>query len=80
MKAGAGMSTDEKITVPVATFGVSEVSTIMVWSEVFVNSCISMEKSCNEQFVNVFSNQKKTVHYSKLHNVFEQKKWTQLVR
>ena len=56
MKAGAGMSTDEKITVPVATFGVSEVSTIMVWSEVFVNSCISMEKSCNEQFVNVFSN------------------------
>ena len=29
---------------------------VMVWSEVFVNSCISMEKSCNEQFVNVFSN------------------------
>ena len=28
MKAGAGMSTDEKISVPVATFGVSEVSTI----------------------------------------------------
>ena len=27
----------------------------MVWSEVFVNSCISIEKSCNEQFVNVFS-------------------------
>ena len=28
MKAGAGMSTDEKISVPVATFGVSEVSII----------------------------------------------------
>ena len=39
----------------------------MVWSEVFVNLCISMEKSCNEQFVNVFSNQKKqfiTVSYT----------------
>ena len=27
----------------------------MVWSELFVNSCTSIEKSCNERFVNVFS-------------------------
>ena len=55
---------------------------LMVWSEFFVNSCISMEKPGNEQFVNVcfLIEKKKTVHYRKLHNVFEWGKWSQLVR